>query len=100
MIKFIIAYKKGKLYHRKSDNPFIFHLGLARDNNFDYYSEIIESGIIEDNNIVIVECKRKAHLLRHKQKEINNYLNLTKAREAQTVSAYNKNLTYILREGD
>jgi hypothetical protein len=100
MIKFIIAYKNGRLHHKKSDNPFIFHLGLARQYNFDFYSDVIESGIIEDKHIVLVECKHKAHLLRHKQREIDSYIELTKAREAQTRSAYNKNLTYILREGD
>jgi hypothetical protein len=99
-IKFIIAKKNGRLLRFKS--IWLYHTTIARDNNIDYYNEVIESGIIQDNKIILVTCKDKKHIIKAENKSIANKLNrdYLKIREASTRYDYNKRLSPILREGD
>lgn len=100
MIKFIIAKKQGKLKRFKSS--WLYHSTIARDNNIDYWGEVIESGIIQDSKIILVTCKDKKHIIKAENKSIANKLNreYAKAREVNTLYDYNRRLNPILREGD
>jgi hypothetical protein len=93
-VKFIIT-KDGK--HFKSD--WLHHQKIARDNGYSE-NEIIESGIIMDKQLFILECQDKKHVSKKK----NNYLGrldyfqdlrLMRAREVESRYMYKTE-----REGD
>lgn len=100
-IKFIILRdKQGKLRHFKSD--FLQHYTLARDNGFDS-DKILESGIILEGRIFILDCIIQAHLSKTNKFILgNNYQDIklevyNKSREAESRYLYQ----YAgLKEGD
>jgi hypothetical protein len=93
-IKYIIAKKYGKLCHRKS--TWLSHDTIARDNGFDSYSQVIETGLLICGRVIILECKD----INHRQKRINKTSidkQLLRAREVESLYSYR----YAgLREGD
>ena len=92
--KFIIARKYGRLYHRKS--TWLSHDTIARDNGFDSYSQVLETGLLIDGRVIILECKSQEH----RQKRIDKTSidkQLLRAREVESLYSYR----YAeLREGD
>jgi len=98
-IKFIIAKKNGKLIRLKG---YWYHDTLCRDNGIDYFNQVIETGIIQEGKIIIVECREPKHLARVKDKLILSQCNRQywKARERATIYDYTKREPYILKEGD
>jgi hypothetical protein len=96
-LKYIITRKGGQTRHFKFPSCY-HHETFSRDNGYDYFSQVIESGLIIEGNCVIVTCKDKIHLERRERKQLNtlgnNYL---KAREIESLYSYR----YVgLREGD
>jgi len=93
-IKYIIARKDGRLYHRKSN--WLSHDTIARDNGFDSYSQVLETGLLLEGRVIILECKD----VRHRQKRIDKTSidkQLLRARECESLYQYR----YTgLREGD
>jgi hypothetical protein len=91
-IKYIIAKKHGRLYHKKSD--WLNHDTIARDNGFDNYNQVIETGLLIEGRTVIIECKD----IKHRQKRIDRtsidkaYL---KARELKSIYSYG-----YIKQGD
>jgi hypothetical protein len=91
-IKYIIARKFGRLYHRKS--TWLSHDTIARDNGFDSYSQVIETGLLICGRVIILECRD----VRHRQKRIDRtsidkaYL---KAREVESLYSYG-----YIKQGD
>ena len=93
-IKFIIARKYGRFYHRKSD--WLSHDTIARDNGFDSFNEVIETGLLIDRQVVILECKNREHLKKRMDRTSIDRASL-RAREVESLSMYR----YAgLREGD
>lgn len=62
MIKYIIAVKNGKLYHKKSDCQ--HHLTLIKDNNLNW-QDVLEIGVIIDKKVFALEIFKSE---KHKQK--------------------------------
>ena len=60
-IKYIIAVKYNRLIHKKSSFSGN-HYNLAKDNGINYEKEVIETGLIIDNYIIILTCKNRHHL--------------------------------------
>lgn len=90
--KFIIAEQYGRIKH------FIFpsshlHYNFSKDLGL-AYSKIIETGLIVDKKIIVLECKDQNHL-----KKSNTELTpeVLKARETETRLAYR---LIGLKEGD
>ena len=107
--KFFIAYKNGRLCHRVFSASWM-HEQAARDNGFDYFGQVIETGFLIGCNsdktaanslkIALEVCKRPEHL-RHRQRvDLNALTALRLSREAQTRYAYAKYEPYILKAGD
>jgi hypothetical protein len=98
MTKFIIAIKQGKLKHFKSE--WENHDDIARHNNIDTWDEVIETGIIQEGQILLLDCKQQKHW--HKRQSRDDLLwesswRMSKAREAESLYSYR----YAgLREGD
>jgi hypothetical protein len=93
-VKYIIARKYGRLYHRKS--TWLSHDTIARDNGFDSYNQVIETGLLIEGRVVIIECRD----IKHRQKRIDRtsidkaYL---RARATESIYAYKLS---GLKEGD
>lgn len=96
--KYIITYKHGKIKHFKFSASW-HHQTFARDNGFDIFSEVLETGTIVDKQIKILECKNKAHMERRINKTwlSEGYM---KARELESMLMYSRKGEYILRDGD
>ena len=96
MKKYIIYKKYGKLKHLKG---YQFHEYMARDNNIDYFSQVIETGILQDKRAIIIECRDIKHLARVKGKLFDNtYIERDlKARECESRYLYQSK---GLKEGD
>jgi hypothetical protein len=91
--KYIITYKGGKIKH------FIFpasqfHEFFARDNGFNYFSQVIESGLLIEGRAFILTCKNKGHAARREYRQSLPAASI-KAREVQSLYAYK-----IERNGD
>lgn len=93
-IKFIIALKYGKIRHFKS--TWLCHDTIARDNGIDAWQGILETGLIIQHRIIILECKD----IKHRQKRIEKTSidkQLLRAREIESLYSYK----YAgLKEGD
>jgi hypothetical protein len=98
--KFIIVKKYNRIQH------FVFpasqfHDNFAHDNGF-YHNDVLETGLIRNKRIVIVECRVKEHLPRIVNKSLFSDVEL-RARELDTLYAYSrqeKREVYILPNGD
>lgn len=92
--KFIIARKYGRFYHKKSS--WLSHDTIARDNGFDSFNQVIETGLLIDGRVIILECKN----VEHRQRRIDKTSidkQLLRAREIESLYSYK----YAgLREGD
>jgi len=86
-LKFIIAKRYGHLIHLKGYNR---HFDIARDNHLNYYTQVIETGIIQDKRLLIIECRIPLHLAKSKNKSIEDNINrnFLKGREAQALYDY------------
>lgn len=94
MKKFIIVKKNGKL---KKIKGYETHENIAFDNGYNYFSDVIETGIIDNGNIFFVECRDKKHLAKRQyQKELFDPC-LIRARATETFYRYN---VYTIKEGD
>ena len=71
------------------------HYYFARDNGIDFF-KVMETGMIIDKKIVIVECKDRRHLERRRDLTLFSEQRL-KAREVESRYAYKYS---GLREGD
>jgi len=93
--KYIITYKYGKIKHFKFPGSW-HHFNFARDNGFDYYANVLETGIILDKRCSILECKNKNHFNKRLEKThiSSGYL---KGRELETMLSYK---VEGLRNGD
>lgn len=97
MIKYIIAIKDNKIKHYKSD--YLSHNDIASDKGIIYYNQIIERGIIEDNQCYIIECDNTRHFDKKDYQNklyVRDFLNF-KSREVE--SRYSYKLSG-LKEGD
>jgi hypothetical protein len=99
--KYIITYKHGQIKRFKFPISYS-HYYFARDNGYDYYNDVIETGLLIDGHISVLECRNKEHLskARLKSVDLNEYHNLRLAREAESRYIYNRLTPYILRDGD
>ena len=84
--KYIITFKGGKIRH------FIFpyswhHEFFARDNGFDYFSQVIESGLLIEGRAFIITCKDKGHAERRAWRQDLPEASY-KARQAASLYAY------------
>jgi hypothetical protein len=95
--KYIITKKNGKVAHFKFPSSW-HHLTFARDNGFDFFSEVLETGLLIDGKAVIIECRDKKHMTRRMAKTFlsEGYM---KGRELESMLMY-KSEEYVLREGD
>jgi hypothetical protein len=93
MIKFIIATKSGQLRHFKSD--WENHDNIARHNNVDPYSQVIETGLIVDSNVLILECSQAEHKLKHFYNKVMFDPGILRARQTESVYSYK-----VKSEGD
>jgi len=92
--KFIIARKYGRLFHRKSD--WLSHDTIARDNGFDSFNEVLETGLLIDRQVVIIECRDRLHFKKRMDRTSIDRATM-KAREIESLYSYR----YAgLREGD
>lgn len=96
-LKYIITKKNGQVKHFKFTS-YYHHETFARDNGFDYFSQVIETGLLIEGNCVIVTCLDKRHLERREAKQLNRLAsNYLKAREVESLYSYR----YAgLKEGD
>ena len=92
--KYFIGYKHGKIKHFTFPYS-LHHFNFAYDNGYKT-ADVIETGLIQDNRIIILSCVNQKHLQRR------DYLrqipiNTLKAREVESRYSY----AYAgLREGD
>jgi hypothetical protein len=97
--KFIIT---KDLKHFKSDIQ--DHFIIANSNGYKT-KDIIETGLILDKKLIILECYNNKHLQKIKYtnrfilNEVNTYINLINARSIESKYKYNRLLTG-LKEGD
>jgi len=96
--KYIIVKKYGKVKHFTFPGC-LHHQTFARDNGYDYFSEILETGMIIDKKIIIVECKDKKHMSKRMDKTFlsEGYM---KGRELESMLMYRIPEEYVLRNGD
>lgn len=94
--KFIVIKKYNKIKHLKFPGS-LFHDTFARDNGY-YWDDVLETGLIRNGKIVIVECRVKEHLPRIEHKMLFSDMEL-RAREAESRYAY-RSREYILPNGD
>lgn len=96
--KYIITKKYGKIRHYKFPGSW-HHFFFARDNGYDYYNEVLETGMIIDKKIVIVECKDKKHMEKRMDRTFlsEGYM---KGRELESMLLYKNKSEYVLRDGD
>jgi hypothetical protein len=95
--KYIVGIKDGRLRHLTFPYS-LHHYSFAYDNGYKS-KDVIETGLIVDNRVMILECRDSKHSERRSHLRQLSPIDL-KAREAQTRYAYNKELVYTLREGD
>ena len=90
--KYIIGLKYGKLKHYTF--PYCYHhYSFAYDNGIKL-KDVIETGLIVDKRIVIIECISQKHLQKRDYlKQINN--NILQARQVESLYSYG-----YIREGD
>ena len=95
--KYIITKKYGKMRHYKFPASW-HHLNFARDNGYDFFSEVLETGIIIDGKATIIECKDKKHMARRMAKTFlsEGYM---KGRELESMLMY-KSKVHELPNGD
>lgn len=91
--KYIITYKSGRVKHFTFPSSYM-HEFFARDNGYDYCTQVIESGVLIEGKPFIITCKNKAHAQRRDYMQRLSAQTL-KAREVQTRYTYG-----IQREGD
>ena len=92
MKKFIILKINGHYKHIKGYNS---HEAIVFDNGYNYFSDVIETGIIDNGNIFFIECRDKKHLAR---REYNKGLfdpSILRARATETLYNYG-----YIRQGD
>jgi len=96
--KYIIVRKYGKLKHYKFPASW-HHFWYARDNGYDFYRDVVETGLIVDKKIKILECKVKEHI---QKKEFLTVLSeqTMKAREVESRYMYKSKGVYELKDGD
>jgi len=70
------------------------HDNFARDNGFDPWAHVIETGLLIEGRPVIETCKNKAHQQRREFRQSYTAQGL-KARQVQSLYAYG-----IARQGD
>ena len=94
-LKYIIYKRYNRIGRFKFPSSYS-HYYFTRDNGIDYYNDVIETGLIVEGKIIIVECKDIKHL--HKRQELTLFSERSiKARIIE--SRYLYKLTE-LREGD
>jgi hypothetical protein len=95
--KYIITRKHGKVQHFKFPGSW-HHANFARDNGFDFFSEVLETGMIIDKKITILECKDKKHMAKRVCKTFlsEGYM---KGRELESMLMYRRQ-EYVLPNGD
>lgn len=91
--KYIITYKNNQLRHFTFPHS-LMHEFFARDNGFDYFTQVIESGLLIEGKAFIITCKDRVHAQRREYRQ-SLPLQSLKAREVSTRYAYG-----IQREGD
>jgi len=92
MKKFIIVKQFGKLKKIKGYNS---HEAIAYDNGFNYFSDVIETGILDNGNVFILECRDKKHFAK---REYNKGLfdpSILRARATETLYNYG-----YIKQGD
>jgi len=87
-----MIYKTEKKYIITRLRHFIFpkslyHEFFARDNGFDYQSQVIESGILIEGKAFIITCKNKNHLQRREYLQ-SLPIQALKARQAESLYNY------------
>jgi len=95
--KFIIVKQYNRIKH------FIFpschfHDNFARDNGFNY-SDVLETGLLRNGRVVIVECRDRRHAPRVEHKSLFSDIEL-RAREAESLYSFRRKLERALPEGD
>lgn len=95
--KFIIVKKYGHLKHLKFPGS-LFHDTFARDNGY-YWDDVVETGLIRNKRIIIVECRDRRRYPRIEHKMLFSDIEL-RAREAETRYAYRSKNVYELPNGD
>jgi hypothetical protein len=90
--KFIIVKQYNRIRHFIFPSC-LFHDTFARDNGF-YFNDVLETGLIRNGRIVIVECRVKEHLPRVEHKSLFSEQEL-KARSCESLYAYG-----YIRQGD
>jgi hypothetical protein len=86
MKKFIIIKKAGHYKHIKGYNS---HEAITYDNGFNYYNDVIETGIIDNGNIFFIECRDKKHLAKREYTRGLFDPGIIRARAAETYYIYN-----------
>lgn len=88
--KYIITYKNNVLRHFIFPKS-LFHEFFARDNGYDYQTQVIESGLLIDGKAFIITCKNQNHIQRREYLQ-SLPIQTLKARQAETFYKYG--LTY------
>ena len=96
--KYIIVKQFGKLRHIKFPSCY-HHFYFARDNGFDYFRDVMETGLIVDKKITILECNNREHMKKRMEKTFlsEGYM---KGRELETMLVYKLDLTPMDKVGD
>jgi len=84
--KYIIAKVDGHYKHLRFPTS-MYHDTFARDNGFDVFSQVVETGMLVDGKIHILTCKDERH---RERRDYTTRLpdNVYKARAAQTMYMY------------
>ena len=88
--KYIITYKNNRLRHFIFPKS-LYHEFYARDNGYDYQTQVIESGLLIEGKPFIITCKNQIHIQR---REYLQSLPIQSLKARQTESFYKYNLTY------
>jgi len=89
--KYIITYKNNRLRHFIFPKS-LYHEFFARDNGYDYQTQVIESGILIEGKAFIITCKNKNHLQRREYLQ-SLPLQALKARQSESLYKYGYNKT-------
>ncbi len=82
--KYFIGIKNGKIKHFKFPYSWL-HEETYRDLGYNY-NNVIETGIIQDNRCLILECKDTIHRTKSHKRELNN--TQLKARQVESIYKY------------